>query len=214
MENNESLDKTQAVEDEQETQVVEEEVVEKTEENSDATQEVNEEESKDVKDDASQDDEESEDSEFTNALKKVRNEAKNLRKRLKDAEATIAELKANSNDELVKERDTYKQQLQDLKLEIRSDRTKAQVVEAARKANAVEPEAIADALMGKITYDENDKPTNVDKAISDYKATYKRLFTGAVGNGNIGNRNERGSKFEGMSSRDLLVEAFKQSNND
>jgi hypothetical protein len=207
--NKDSSTDTQVVE-EDKTQVVTEVVEQKEETNTNAQvaedkESTESDDAKDSQDEADAD----EDNEFTDALKKVRNEAKNLRTRLRDAEKTIEELRKTSNDALVQERDDLARHLQDLKLEVRSDKTRSLVVEAARKANAIEPDAIADALMSKVEYDESDKPTNIEKVITDYKSTYKRLFGGALGNGNIGNRNERGSKYEGMSAIDTIAAAFK-----
>jgi len=214
MEDNTKTLEAQVVEEEEETQVVDSNVVEDESEEQSTTASQAEDDGVDSslaseEDDESQDDEESDtDKEFTNALKKVRNEAKNLRKRLKDAQAEIEQLRSQSNDALVEERDSYKKQLEDLRMEVRNEKTRSVVAQAARKAGAIEPDAVADMLIGKIAYDDEGNPTNIDKVVTDLKGTYKRLF-GVAGNGNIGNRNERGSEYEGMDAESLLKQAFK-----
>src|SRR5690606_30124350 len=163
MENNKEVLKDQVSEETDETLAVDEDVVEQPDHKSGSEEQVEDETSevddsgnqdkdegstKSKEDEASQDDDESdEDSELTKAIRKVRNEARNLRKRLREAEATIEELRSNSNDELVHERDELKKQLEDLKAEVRTDRTRSIVVEAAKKAGAIEPDAVAEMLM-------------------------------------------------------------------
>lgn len=216
MEDNKHTSDAQEVEEVDEAQVADENVVEVEDEEQTTTTSQAEEGDRSSEasdeDNESQDDEESEtDKEFTNALKKVRNEAKNLRKRLKEAQAEIEKLQASSNDELVKERDDYKRQLEELRSQIRDEKARAQVIASAKKAGAIEPEAVADIIASKglITF-ENDTPTNIDVVVTELRDTYKRLFTGVVGNGNAGSRDERGSEVEGMNSRSLLVKAYKK----
>ncbi|MGC4107820.1 MAG: phage scaffolding protein [Thermomicrobiales bacterium] len=141
-------------------------------------------------------------------LKKVRNEAKNLRDRLKVAEDRVVELEAREGDEaLVRERDDLKSQLETLVNQNRQTKLEALVTKAAETANAIQPEAIVHLIDSSKVEWEDDAPKNIDALVVDVKNNYSRLF-GTTAKGNAGNRNERNSEHEGLTPTQRMKSAF------
>lgn len=163
-----------------------------------------------TEDDESQDDEESEaDKEALAAIKKVRNEAKNLRKRLKEAEATIADLSSKTDSAIAEERDALRKELDEIKDQIQKDKIIGEIENQAMKMSAIEPQAVARLVDTKLVkFDDDGKPTNIKELLTDTRNQFKRLF-GATGSGNTGSRDERGSSLEGVDSQSLLSKGFK-----
>lgn len=145
-------------------------------------------------------------------LKKVRNEAKNLRERLKTAEDRIHELEATNTDEALRtERDDYKQKYEKLVQQHRTEKVTRLVTDAATKQGAIEPAAVA-KLVDQDTIEWKDgEPTNIADVVTNLKNTYKRLF-GVNGTGNAGNRNERGADNEGLTANERLKNAYMRTN--
>jgi hypothetical protein len=158
-------------------------------------------------------DDESEEDKALEAMKKLRSEAKNLRLRLKDAEARIVELEASKTDEgIAAERDDYQQKYETLFQQHRTEKISRLVSDVAREQGAIEPDAVAKLIdQSKIEWNDDGEPSNVNDVVIELKNTYKRLF-GVTGKGNAGTRNERGSDHEGLSTTQRLVGAY--SNND
>lgn len=164
--------------------------------------------------DESQDDESDDDDGMVPLakLKKVRNEAKNLRDRLKAAEAKVAELEAAKSDEaLVKERDDLKAEVERLTNELSAERMRVHLDKAATESGAIEPSVVSKLVdTAKVTWGEDGQPTNLDALIADLKKTYPKLFAPTQGTGNVGNRSEPRGRDETLQGVSRLAQAYKK----
>lgn len=141
-------------------------------------------------------------------LKEVRREAKNLRDRLRTAESRITELEATPVDQsIIDERDQLRTQVETLTRQTRLATLDSLVSVAAREAGAIQEDVIVKLIDLDTVKWEDGKPTNVADLVKDAKAKYSRLFT--TGNGNAGNRNERGGEYEGMTATDRIRSALR-----
>lgn len=135
-------------------------------------------------------------------LKKVRNEAKNLRDRLKTAEARITELEAGGANE-----DEAKQ-VEALTHELRMERLSHKIAQEAVKSGAIEPSAVAKLIdLNSVTW-ENNAPTNIEAVLKAARESFPKLFVPVTGTGNVGNRSERGGQDEVMSPSSRLRNAY------
>lgn len=140
-------------------------------------------------------------------LKEVRREAKNLRDRLRTAEARITELEATPVDQsIIDERDQLRTQVETLTKQARHSTLSNLVTATAQEAGAIQPDAIVHLIDVDAVEWEDGKPKNVADLVKEAKAKYSRLFT--TGNGNAGNRNERGGEYEGMTAHDRIRSAL------
>jgi len=125
-------------------------------------------------------------------LRKVRNEAKSLRDRLRASEARVAELESGSGDTaLTQERDDLKAQLQAVTEKYHDSMLSRLVRDASNEAGAIDPEVIAALVKRDAVTWEDDNPTNVKELVADLKKKHPKLFGSVLANGNGGNRNER-----------------------
>lgn len=163
--------------------------------------------------DESQDDESDDDDAMVPLakLKKVRNEAKNLRDRLKAAEAKVAELEAAKSDEaLVKERDDLKAEVERLTNELSAERLRVHLDKAATESGAIEPSVVGKLVdTSKVEWADG-TPTNLDALIADLKKSYPKLFAPTQGTGNVGNRSEPRSRDESLQGMSRLAQAYKK----
>lgn len=151
------------------------------------------------------DDDESEALVPLSKLRKVRNEAKNLRDRLKAAETEIETLKTGgTNQDLVNEVAT-------LTSTLRTERLAQLISSEATKNGAIEPAAIAKLIDQNAVEWEENKPTNISKVLEATKKTYPKLFSATQGSGNLGSRDEPRARTEGMSATAVLADAYSQS---
>ncbi len=164
-------------------------------------------------DDASEDDEsDDEDAMVPLAkLKKVRNEARNLRERLKAAEAKVAELEAVKPDEaLVRERDDLKAEVERLTNELHAERLRVHLDRAAAESGAIEPSVVGKLVdTAKVEWGEDGQPTNLDALIADLKTSYPKLFVSAQGTGNVGTRSEPRGRDETLSPKSRIASAYR-----
>lgn len=122
--------------------------------------------------------------------KKLRSEAANLRKRLKDNETELAKLKdadLSESQKLQKERDALKAERDQLVKDRRINLAQA----AAAKAGAIHPDVVAKLLPEDALSD--DDPKALEAAISKLRKDYQTLFRnphgsadGGAGNGASG----------------------------
>lgn len=143
-------------------------------------------------------------------LKKVRNEAKNLRERLKTAEARVEELEAGQSDTaLVQERDDLKAEVTRLQSELHTERLSVHLDKAAEDSGAIEPAVVTKLVdTAKIEWGDDGKPTNLDAMITDLKTAYPKLFSTAQGTGNVGNRSEPRGRDEALTPSSRLSQAY------
>jgi len=165
-------------------------------------------------DDATDSQEEDEDStddddEILKPLKKLRSENKNLRDRLKAAEARVTELEATTGDEaIITERDELKAKLEQLTTKVRTERLERLVTSAATEAGAIEPDAVAKLINADdVTWNDDGEPTNVADLVTKAKTQYKRLFA-VPGSGNVGNRNQRNADAVNLKGESRIANAL------
>ena len=143
-------------------------------------------------------------------IKKLNNENKSLRTRLREAEDQLKSLGTDPDSfkTLVSERDNYKTQYDSLLASLRTERLSSSITEVARKNGAIEPDAVialANTTDVKVEYDNDNRPTNVDAVVKNLKTKYPKLFMGASSNGNAGARNEREANLDAMTPEQRIA---------
>lgn len=133
-------------------------------------------------------------------LRKVRNEAKNLRERLREAEAKLTE----------RDDSTLQSQLDSLMNELRSERLANALTSKVSDAGAIDPEI----LVGLVHLDsiewEGNTPTNLDGITTELKEKYPKQFRSARGEGNVGARNDAKPSLEGLTAEQKLKMAYEK----
>lgn len=128
------------------------------------------------------------------ALDKERDARKAADKELKDLRAKIAKLEAKDQtdvERLTGERDTLLQRVTDLEQRNRATAGKVVALEAARKANAIAPNAVYALIRDDLEFDDADAPTNVDALIANARKAEPSLFQASSGSGD-GGRGQNG----------------------
>lgn len=145
-------------------------------------------------------------------LKKVRNEAKNLRDRLKTAEDKVSELEARSADDaLMKERDELQGQVDTLTRELQSERLNVHLNATAAESGAIEPAVVAKLVdANTVEWSDDGTPTNLEALVTDLKTAYPKLFSAAQGSGNVGTRSDTRGRDEVLSPSSRLSNAYKK----
>lgn len=100
-------------------------------------------------------------------------------KKLTDSQLSDQEKLANRAKELEKE-------VSDRAMELRQERANRQVEQAARKLNIVDEETALALISGKIEFDADGKPTNIERLLTDLIKA-KPFLVGSEGGGAPGN---------------------------
>lgn len=150
-------------------------------------------ESTDESADERDDDEEESDSEdierLRDDLKKARNEAKNLRRRLRAAERERDEARAGQSDvaaQLQGDLETARSRIGELEDELRDIKSRDVVRQEAEKAGAISPNAVYALIRDDLEYDDQGNPTNVSEVIDQLREREGRLFAHAAGHADGG----------------------------
>lgn len=171
-----------------------EEVSDDTEIEDEATEESvpnNEEESEDS--DSEEDDSEEQ---FVpiSKLRKVRNEAKNLRERLKASEAQAEALESKLSE---RDDSALQAKINEYKTELEKERLSNSLASIAGKHGAIDPDVLITLVpLDKVEWQDS-KPSNLDGVISELKERYPRQFRKTTGSGNVGSRDETNRKHVG-----------------
>lgn len=157
--------------------------------------------------------EEEEEDDGIKRIRKLNNENKNLRNRLREAEDQLKNLGTDPDalKTLISERDSFKSQYDTLLSSLRTERLTNVMTDECRKAGAIEPNAVialANTSDVAVVYDDNNKPTNVSDVIKNLKTKYPKLFGTQSFNGNAGARNERHADTDDLSPKERMRLGF------
>jgi len=123
--------------------------------------------------------------------KKLRSEANSLRQRLRAAEQKVQALDAAGKSD--EEQRTARLQAAEeraaaLESQLRAVNARTAMAEAASKANALDPAAIARMGLDDLDFDDDGEPTNISQVIAQLRRDHPRLFQAAPGDGDGGRR--------------------------
>lgn len=96
-------------------------------------------------------------------------------KKLRDAQLSEEERRAQALDEAVKRAETYRTRIGSAELKV-----------ASQAAGIIDPDVAVALLGSKVDYDETGEPKNVAKLVEQLKADKPHLFAAAPGNGTAG----------------------------
>lgn len=122
-------------------------------------------------------------------LKKVRSEAASLRKRLKDAEAKLADLEnagKSESDQIAAKLTAAEERATAAESRYRVAVGRAAVTDAATKAGAISPKAVYALIRDDIDFDDDGEPTNIGDLIAQAKKDEPQLFRAAAGSADGG----------------------------
>lgn len=137
-------------------------------------------------------------------LRKVRNEAKNLRERLKASEAQVEELESKLSTQSDSE---LQAKINEYKTELEKERLSNSLAAVAGEHGAIDPDVLITLIpMDKVEW-EDSKPSNLDDVINELKERFPRQFRKTTGSGNVGSRDESNRKSVGDMSLDETQQA-------
>jgi DNA repair exonuclease SbcCD ATPase subunit len=122
-------------------------------------------------------------------IKKVRSEAANLRKRLKDAESKLSQFETANQSEDEKRTQALKaaeERATAAESRYRAAIGRSAVTDAASKAGAISSRAVYALIRDDIEFDDDGEPQNIDALIAAAKKDEPSLFRAAAGSGDGG----------------------------
>lgn len=132
---------------------------------------------------------ESQDTTNLDDLKKVRSEAANLRKRLKDAETRLQQFEQANQTEDEKRARALKDaedRAAAAETRYRAAVGRAAVTDAATKAGALSARAVYALIRDDLDFDDDGEPTNIDALLAQAKKDEPYLFRAAAGSADGG----------------------------
>lgn len=140
--------------------------------------------------------------------KKLRSEASNLRKRLKDAEGKVQSFEDAQKTESEKAADRLKaaeDRAQELEQRYRETSARVAFMEAASAAGSQKPGWLYRAVKDDIQFDEDGNPVNIDEVIAAAKTEAPYEFRASGGSGDGGRGNDSGSRPQAEPSLNTLL---------
>jgi hypothetical protein len=122
-------------------------------------------------------------------IAKLRTELKDERKTAKAAKSELDGIKTaglSETERLQQELDTIRNERDKLVQETRKSQTFSAAREAAKAANADDPDAVAELIAARVSYDEDGSPVGVDAAVKDIRAKHPKLFANRTGTADAG----------------------------
>lgn len=141
------------------------------------------------------------------ALDKERDARKTADKELKDLRTKIAKLEAKDQTDLERltgERDTLANRVTELEQRNRTTAGRVAAVDAARKANAIAPNAVYALIRDDLEFNTDDEPTNIDSLIANAKKAEPSLFQASAGSGD-GGKGSNGKGVDGPAAINQLL---------